>query len=363
MIVPTFALTMQHGTLNIGNIGELKGASDLKAAIINSIEDCDISAEQSQRLRQPCQYSEGGGCSFLASTHICAKSFPVPKGKHPPDAACEKECARFQTVDKHECLHLAATINAATKGISKPEAKTSLACMRRKKKKLSLFTQLFIRQVVAAKAAGNKKQMQQLWGKFCPKHVKTVLGIEPDACSKSPSRRTHVLMLGDSISRFMVEAVCAENKQKMREWSGRKFYYGYAADGICKPSAKNTPATAEHKSIAFLHFFGSKAVGPYIGSWKNGNGALTINRRKDHYVDTRKRVVEGIKAYREKEGTPTMVALNFLVSSFLVQLLIQLHSFADLQRLLLKLEFQPPDVGYCLGCEESCSQLELRLLP
>jgi hypothetical protein len=213
------------------------------------------------------------------------------------DETCITECSDFQTVRKHECLALKATITAARTPMTSSDKHV---CRREQKRALSLFIQLFIREVVAVSAAGSVPDMKVLWSVFCPQNVGVILKLPPKFCKKAENSTAKILMMGDGISRQMVGVVCKETSHTERQWSDSAFYYKKGADGVCTYAAK--------KKIGFLHFFGSRPFGPYPGKYSD-----EYDRDKDHYVDTQKRVVEGVKVFSKREGTPSVVVLNFVL--------------------------------------------------
>jgi hypothetical protein len=265
--------------------------------------------------------------SFQATTPACAKNFgkKITQGNteltmHMFDTTdamslqCAKECARFQKVTPKERLHLASTIAAARIPFVSRYSRKKDHCTAEKNRSLSLFIQMFIRRVVQARAAGNVGAMKKLWVNFCKQRIAdTLQDVGTDVCKESLSvQKANVFMLGDSITRHMLEAVCRQAHKsnhdvEVREWSS-KFYYkwGHGLPYGAAGQWGDTLCNYSPKKMANLHLFGSAPSAPYGYS-------EAYDRSQDQYVDTHTRVRQGMRIYVEKEGVPTMVVLDVLL--------------------------------------------------
>ena len=105
--------------------------------------------------------------------------------------------------------------------------------------------------------------------------------------AKPPS----VLIFGDSINRFMVDDICAQQGATVSGWATNFSYKaGASADGLCNTSLG---------ILSFLNIYGSAAQGPYLHGHRN--------TPDDPFADTELRINHGIDQFVTKFGSPNFV--------------------------------------------------------
>jgi hypothetical protein len=128
---------------------------------------------------------------------------------------------------------------------------------------------------------------------FDPASLPAFLNDALPPCS-TPSRAARVLILGDSISRLMIDDGCASIGGRQRVW-GENFTYqvGSFAATVCE--------TADG-AIAYLNLYGSRPQGPYYFDH--------VNSAADPWADTELRIAHGMDQFAAAFGEPLAVILR-----------------------------------------------------
>lgn len=131
----------------------------------------------------------------------------------------------------------------------------------------------------------------------------------------------HVLLIGDSIDRYITEAVCKlENLRRPSAWAARdglrylvpfRLFRGQptrmkgcAYDDTPKEQGSRLCRSPKWGSLAMLHTFGAALRGPYPQYHKNVN----VRGSSGYVADTELRIRRGLRLYRKVMGVyPTLV--------------------------------------------------------
>ena len=109
-----------------------------------------------------------------------------------------------------------------------------------------------------------------------------------------------VLLLGDSIDRFVVRDFCAAQNQSYEDWSGQTFRY--RVDDI---SSATSVCRTPNGTLGHLHLFGTNSTGPYRDN---------INKnRYDPFVDTPLRICKGIEVFTRNVGKPVAIVFQAMM--------------------------------------------------
>lgn len=117
-----------------------------------------------------------------------------------------------------------------------------------------------------------------------------------------------VLLLGDSVDRWMVRDWCYHQRSrsvigKNYEWSAGSIRYmnvrGEMPAQVC--TTDNTSISLD-SSIAFAHLYGSNASGPYFHGFKNS--------AEDPYIDTPGRMQKILELYKANVGPPDRIMFS-----------------------------------------------------
>jgi hypothetical protein len=103
----------------------------------------------------------------------------------------------------------------------------------------------------------------------------------------SPNVRQHrsVLLLGDSLSRHVVEAQASDVGCVLKDWSTFRYKRGVSASLTC---------TTEETTLGFLHLYGNRPRGPYL----HGH----VDDEEDPFTSTPQRVCRGLRSWEEAHG-------------------------------------------------------------
>jgi hypothetical protein len=106
-----------------------------------------------------------------------------------------------------------------------------------------------------------------------------------------------VLLLGDSVDRYVVRDFCEAQNLTYEDWSGRTFRYRYedvsSGTSICQ---------SPNGTLGHLHLFGTNATGPYRNN--------IFNNRWDPFVDTPLRICKGIEVFTRNVGPPAAIVFQ-----------------------------------------------------
>ncbi|KIZ04774.1 hypothetical protein MNEG_3180 [Monoraphidium neglectum] len=110
--------------------------------------------------------------------------------------------------------------------------------------------------------------------------------------------RSHTLLLGDSVDRYLVDDFCSglnsstsnSSLAKLYDWTDGVFFYktGASAAAVCDVIQAN----ASVGSLAFVHLYGSQPHGPYL----HGH----VNNAQDPYTDTALRIPKALEQYQRR---------------------------------------------------------------
>jgi len=114
----------------------------------------------------------------------------------------------------------------------------------------------------------------------------------------APFFAENVLLIGDSIDRYVVVDWCAKHNATVLNWGDDSIKYGDKG-GTKKPSAYCELENGD--SLAFLHIFGSSGSGPY----------LFISTRDDPFAATTRRLIKALELYREQIGFHKLTKIIF----------------------------------------------------
>ena len=104
----------------------------------------------------------------------------------------------------------------------------------------------------------------------------------------------NILLIGDSLDRFLVDDLCSSRGGQKIDWSENTFkYVFYGATHLC---------IFDRGALGSLHLFGSAATGPYV----NGE----VNTADDPHTDSELRVCEGIRIFGKTVGELTWVVFH-----------------------------------------------------
>jgi len=111
-----------------------------------------------------------------------------------------------------------------------------------------------------------------------------------DSLVETNKTRISILILGDSIDRYLVDEICLPPAQS-HDW-GIHFAYkeGASASAVCE---------TETFTIGFLHIYGTKFYGPYLHNH--------ANTEDDPYADTILRIIQGIRQFTVAYGVPDFI--------------------------------------------------------
>ena len=178
----------------------------------------------------------------------------------------------------------------------------------------------------------------------------------PSPCQDCPSTFPRVLLLGDSVDRFLVEDFCNLQSQQQPnrvldyDWSSHFFSYKHEISGsrVC--------GTFTHGALGFLHLYGSAETGPYL----HGHS----NCAEDPFTDTSIRICKGLEVFQDTVGTPSWIVYQTLLwdiyftrtevhkkNSMMDQLALQYR---------VNIESRLQDIK---RCKNPCSQVALRTVP
>ena len=105
------------------------------------------------------------------------------------------------------------------------------------------------------------------------------------------TRQKHsVLIMGDSLSRYVVEGYASLTGCAMRDWSSSKFKY---KTGV---SASLSCTNLEGGTLGFLHLYGNSAEGPYLHGHKDDDN--------DPWTSTPRRLCKGLQLWEMAHGSP-----------------------------------------------------------
>jgi hypothetical protein len=116
---------------------------------------------------------------------------------------------------------------------------------------------------------------------------------EPLPPCTTHSRAVRLLILGDSVSRYMIDNGCMAIGGTQYNW-GEGFVY----------KASASPASAcetDDGVVAYLNLYGSKPRGPYYGH---------VNTGDDPWTDTELRIARGMELFTAQFGEPMAVILR-----------------------------------------------------
>ena len=129
-------------------------------------------------------------------------------------------------------------------------------------------------------------------------------GLATTQKERSPKHQTHVLLLGDSVDRHIVEDWCLLSSKGPRRIIP---YESVFDDGSLHYQqshvAMNLCSNKNGDSLAFVHHFGSHPFGPYISIGK-------VNNRSDPLISTKPRLERAIQLYMKKVGRPSRIFYN-----------------------------------------------------
>lgn len=112
-----------------------------------------------------------------------------------------------------------------------------------------------------------------------------------------------VLLLGDSVDRWIVYDYCTHLRQRGIE--ATSFEWGEGSIRYQTITGAQLPATLCHhgqSTIAFVHMYGSNATGPYFHNFK-GSGL-------EPFIDTKPRIVKSLHLFNTSVGTPDLIIFN-----------------------------------------------------
>jgi hypothetical protein len=113
----------------------------------------------------------------------------------------------------------------------------------------------------------------------------------PHPYCKTPSRNVSILILGDSINRYMIDDGCGLIGGTLADWGvGFTYKVGASAAKACI-----TPTGV----IAYLNTYGSKPKGPYYTNH--------VNSPEDPWADTELRIAHGVAQFTERFGAPLLI--------------------------------------------------------
>ena len=123
----------------------------------------------------------------------------------------------------------------------------------------------------------------------------------PALVAPPPACPPNVLLLGDSVDRYVVRDLCARRNGTVEDWSNAMFMYK-AKEPASGSAACRLPGGG---ALAHLHLFGSNATGPYrdniAASWF------------DPLVDTPARICKGLEVFAQRVGRPALVVFQVLM--------------------------------------------------
>ena len=106
-----------------------------------------------------------------------------------------------------------------------------------------------------------------------------------------------ILLLGDSIDRFIVRDFCEAQNLTFDDWSGQTFRYRpedvSSATSLCR---------SPNGTVGHLHLFGSNSSGPYRNN--------VFSTRMDPFVDTPLRICKGIEVFTQTVGPPAALVFQ-----------------------------------------------------
>jgi hypothetical protein len=124
------------------------------------------------------------------------------------------------------------------------------------------------------------------------------------AAASSPPRgsacKPVVLLLGDSVDRYIVRDFCSLHNGTVEDWSRQAFMYK-AKDEASASSLCSLPSRA----LAHLHLFGSNQTGPY----RDGIRESWF----DPFVDTPVRICKGLELFARRVAAPTTIVFQVLM--------------------------------------------------
>lgn len=125
--------------------------------------------------------------------------------------------------------------------------------------------------------------------------------------------RAKILLLGDSVDRYVVLEYCESQNITPSNWSHGLFKYkqikserkNSGKSGIQDKALLGAAYCSTSKGIiGHLHLFGSNASGPYHGNLKN--------HKEDRFIDTTPRICTGIKLFGREFGIPSMIVFQIV---------------------------------------------------
>jgi hypothetical protein len=117
--------------------------------------------------------------------------------------------------------------------------------------------------------------------------------LEAAASAAAAAPQARLLVLGDSVNRYMVEHGCTALNGTLTTWcSDVRYMYGNAT----------LACTTSAGVAAFMHIYGSPPTAPYWNHPEHAGG--------DPWVDTVARVPHAIQVFTEKYGAPTAIVFR-----------------------------------------------------
>jgi hypothetical protein len=117
---------------------------------------------------------------------------------------------------------------------------------------------------------------------------------------------TKVLLLGDSVDRYITEDYCQSEGLNATAWGERYLKYSRNRKSVVKFAPRNQPAIyckdRHNNTLASVHIFGVAATGPYHSGFKSDDN--------DPYVDTLPRIKKSIEIFISQFGYPTRIILH-----------------------------------------------------
>jgi hypothetical protein len=122
----------------------------------------------------------------------------------------------------------------------------------------------------------------------------------PPPSTGNPSCLPVVLLLGDSVDRYIVQDFCSLHNGTVEDWSHQTFMYK-TKDKASASSLCSLPSRA----LAHLHLFGSNETGPYRDNIRES--------WFDPFVDTPARICKGLEIFSRRVAAPSTIVFQVLM--------------------------------------------------
>ena len=159
------------------------------------------------------------------------------------------------------------------------------------------------------------------------------------------ARQSRILLLGDSVDRYIADNFCETEGKDTCEWAPGIFQYMYGrATVLCNSS---------FGVMGQIHLFGSHASGPYLNN-------LT-NSLLDPFVDTPKRICKALDLFSKAYGIPTMIVYQTMFWDVLM--MVGQHETSNEVHAAIYQENVMARLDDISRCKDQSSLIALRTVP